>query len=191
VNGHDGETEHVRRTAAPLLALLAASTLVLLPAHTAAAPDPHLARLDDHALMGRWSCTGGDDRGAALSASLDWGFNDAGDFYFSATPRPATPPHPVIAETWSWDAVGKVWRAVPDDGGAEQVQFTTGGWQGDTLTWVRMAAESRLDRAFVRTGPDQLTFRSERALPSTGDGPVRRHVFYTLACRRTVNDAPR
>jgi hypothetical protein len=174
-------------------ALRCVGTVVLVSAAFAAAnaqPDPHLAKLDYHALMGSWTCRGSDDRGALLAASMEWAFNDGGAFYLNVVPKPATPTHALIAETWEWDAVAGVWRAIPDAGSADLVQFTSRGWSGPTLTWVRMAAESSLDRAFVRTGPNRLAFRSERSLPTPGNGPVRKHVFYRLNCRRIVDDSP-
>jgi hypothetical protein len=157
----------------------------------AAQPSLHLRSLDYHALMSTWTCHGSDDRGAALTAKAEWGFNDGGAFYFNLVPAPATRVHPRISETWEWDAASKTWRAVPDAGTAEAVQFESDGWHGATLTWIRMAANSTQDRTFVRTTPNRLTFRSERALPTAGAGRVRHHVFYALDCRRTVDDSPR
>jgi hypothetical protein len=157
----------------------------------AAQPEPRLSELQYHALMGTWSCAGFDDRGAAVSATMAWGFNDGGGFYLTIDPKPSTPLHSRISETWEWDAAGGVWRAIPDAGTAEQAQFTTAGWSGHTLTWIRMAAQSTTDRAFVRTEPDRLTFRSERTILPAATGPPRKHVLYHVACKRTVNDAPR
>jgi hypothetical protein len=176
-----GRARRGRRCSFRATVLLAASLAVAGPA--AAAPDPHLAQLRPTTLMGRWSCSGTDAVGKPLSATLEWAFNDDGAFYFIATPKPAAPAHPRVAETWVYesDAGENDWRAVPDAGSADPAQWVSDGWRGSTLIFIREAAQSTMSRTFASTGPNQLTFGQQNQA-----GPA-----FRLRCVRTRNDAPK
>ena len=134
--------------------------------------------------MGTWSCHGTDRTGTAVASTLQWGFNDAGDFYFLAQPRHPSASMPVIAETWYFDTSlgANIWRTTPDPGGVDPASWTSGGWRGSTLTFIRQAAESTASRTFEQTAPNRLKLHQQVA---------GNHVVFTLTCVRTVNDAPR
>ncbi len=135
--------------------------------------------------MGTWSCTGIDRTGAGFHTTLQWGFNDGGDFYFLAQPHPASSLHPVTAETWYFDtsAGANFWRAQPDPGAADPASWISDGMRKDgTLNFIRQAAESTLSRTFVLTSANHLTFSQQQ-------GP--NHPTFHMHCVRTVNDAPR
>jgi hypothetical protein len=162
---------------------LALAGVLALPAAALAEPDVHLVQLRYTQLLGVWSCRGTDRTGAAFTSSLQWGFNDAGAFFFNAGPRPVSPLHPVLAETWTFDTDGggNVWRAAPDPGSDDPAEWVSSGWGGSRLTFIRMAAQSTLSRTFERTSPDHLTVRQQQGAT----------LIYRLSCVRTVNDAPR
>jgi len=154
-------------------------------AQAPAGPDSHLAELRPKSLLGIWSCQGTDRTGAAFHSTLEWGFNDVGEFFFNADPRPATMVHPVSDESWLYDLDlqnNGYWRAVPDAGAQDPATWTTRGWAGSVLLWNRVApSDAPQARIFQLTSANHLIFRQQQ-------GAAR---MFGLTCVRTVINAPR
>ena len=155
-----------------------------MPAIAGAQPDAHIDRIRYHDLMGTWSCHGTDRTGAAFATTLQWGFNDGGDFYFLDQPHPVTPLHAVISETWFFDtsAGADLWRTTPDPGSFDPASWTSAGMSNGAMTFIRQAAQSTLSRTFRLTAPNRLTLTQQQGAA---------HPVFALTCVRTVNDAPR
>jgi hypothetical protein len=177
-----GRARRGRRFAFRNLALALVAALAM-PAAASAQVDANLVQLRYTDLIGIWSCKGTDQTGAAFTSTLEWGFNDTGEFFLNAYPKPATPLHPVIDESWLYDtdAVGYYWRAVPDAGAEDPATWITRGWTGASLRFVRLSDVTPMSRTFTRTGPSRLIYRQVAG----------NRVAFTLSCLRTLDRAPR
>jgi len=177
-----GRARRGRRFSFALLALGVALGMPI--AASAQAADTHLDQLRYRDLLGIWSCRGTDRTGAAFRSTLEWGFNDGGEFFFNADPRPVSQLHPVADESWLYDidAVGGYWRAVPDAGAEDPATWITRGWSGAKLSFIRGTEDTPMSRSFERTAANRLTFRQQA-------GPGR--PIFTLTCVRTNANAPR